>query len=156
MHTVDYMYEMLCLTIILSLLYQAVFCFADSHVAMGADDLQSGNQSEQKSKPSETKTEILDKTSQHPQGKGVTYYMQLHHCDMYVYLPHMLMYMYICFNIHSDTNSHDSEVVLQSRDSHSITSDDEDSDSKGTNPGLYMSLYSLYVYKGRLKEREDS
>ena len=70
---------------------------------MSADELQSGNQSEQKLKPSEIKTEILDNTSQHPQGKGVycmAQYMQLHRRDMYVYLPDMLMYMYMCFNIH--------------------------------------------------------
>ena len=129
---------MLCLTIILSLLYQAVFCFVDSHVTMGTDELQSGNQSEQTLKPSETKTEILDETSQHPQGKGV---YCIRSCSIV-----------ICMDIHhtcsctctyvstytADTNSRDPEIVLQPRDSHSITSDDEDNDSQGDNPVLYM------------------
>ena len=116
--------------------------FTDSHITMGTDELQSGNQSEQKLRPSEAKTELLDGTSQHPQGKGVycmAQYLQLHCCDMYGYLPHMLMYMYIYT---TDTNSHDSEVVLQPRDSHSITSDDEDNDSQGANLRLYMLLHN--------------
>ena len=82
---------MLCLNHFVIIISSYVL-FADSHVTMGTDDLQSGNQ---KLKPSETKT---DEISQHPQGKGVhctAHYTQLQHCDKYGYPTHAYVHVHM-------------------------------------------------------------